>query len=93
MKKIGFLLGVKDLQLLQIRGLLSARSELARVVEVLPPDARAMILASLFGGASKQDEGLEMLGRAANLYKMAKKWNEAGQTFSQAGDCSVLVLI
>jgi len=40
-------------------------------------------LSGLFGGASKQDEGLEMLGRAANLYKMAKKWNEAGQTFSQ----------
>lgn len=40
-------------------------------------------LSGLFGGASKQDEGLEMLGRAANLFKMAKKWNEAGQTFSQ----------
>ena len=50
-------------------------------------------LSGLFGGASKQDEGLEMLGRAANLYKMAKKWNEAGQTFSQARDCSFLVLI
>ena len=24
---------------------------------------------SLFGGSSKEDEGLEMLGRAANLYK------------------------
>jgi len=38
-------------------------------------------LGGLFGGSSKQDEAVEMLGRAANLYKMAKKWNEAGKTF------------
>ena len=34
-----------------------------------------------FRGANKQDEALEMYGRAANLYKMAKKWSKAGQTF------------
>jgi len=39
-------------------------------------------LGGLFGGASKQDEALECYGRAANLYKMAKKWSAAGQTFS-----------
>ena len=33
------------------------------------------------GGANKQDEALECYGRAANLYKMAKKWSLAGQTF------------
>ena len=32
-------------------------------------------------GQSKQDEALECYGRAANLFKMAKKWNQAGQTF------------
>jgi len=37
---------------------------------------------SLFGGSSKEDEGLEMLGRAANLYKMAKNWGKAGNTFT-----------
>ena len=37
----------------------------------------------LFGGASKEDEGLEMLGRAANLYKMAKNWGKAGNTFTK----------
>lgn len=36
----------------------------------------------LFGGSSKEDEGLEMLGRAANLYKMAKNWGKAGNTFT-----------
>jgi len=35
----------------------------------------------MFGGANKQDEALELYGRAANLYKMAKKWSKAGQTF------------
>ena len=34
-----------------------------------------------FSGSSKHDEALEMLGRAANLFKMAKKWSEAGKTF------------
>jgi len=38
-------------------------------------------LGNLFGGASNQDEALECYGRAANLYKMAKKWSQAGQTF------------
>ena len=37
---------------------------------------------SLFGGGSGTDEALEMLGRAANLYKMAKKWVHAGNTFT-----------
>ena len=35
----------------------------------------------VFRGANKQDEALECYGRAANLYKMAKKWSLAGQTF------------
>jgi len=38
-------------------------------------------LGGLFGGASKQDEALECYARAANLYKMAKKWSAAGNTF------------
>merc|ERR1711874_576262 len=38
-------------------------------------------LGGLFGGANKQDEALECYGRAANLFKMAKKWSQAGQTF------------
>jgi len=33
------------------------------------------------GGGSKQDEALECYGRAANMYKMAKKWSAAGNTF------------
>lgn len=38
-------------------------------------------LGGLFGGTGKVDEALEMLGRAGNLYKMAKKWTAAGNTF------------
>jgi len=32
-----------------------------------------------FRGQSKQDEALDCYGRAANLFKMAKKWSQAGQ--------------
>jgi len=38
-------------------------------------------LGGLFGGQSKQDEALECYGRAGNLFKMAKKWGQAGNTF------------
>ncbi len=40
----------------------------------------------LFGGKSNQDEALEMYGRAANLYKMAKKWAKAGHTFTKIAE-------
>ncbi|XP_046443462.1 alpha-soluble NSF attachment protein-like [Daphnia pulex] len=40
---------------------------------------------SLFGGgSSKVDEAIECYQRAANLYKMAKKWSQAGQAFCEA---------
>ena len=32
-------------------------------------------------GQNKQDEALECYERAANLFKMAKKWSQAGNTF------------
>ena len=32
-------------------------------------------------GKSRQDEALDCYARAANLFKMAKKWNRAGDTF------------
>ena len=35
----------------------------------------------IFRGQSKQDEALECYGRAGNLFKMAKKWGQAGNTF------------
>jgi len=38
-------------------------------------------LGGLFGGQNKQDEALECYERAANLFKMAKKWSQAGNTF------------
>jgi len=45
--------------------------------------AKSGFLSSLFGGSSKTDEALEMLGRAANMFKMAKKWSQAGNTFTK----------
>jgi len=45
--------------------------------------AKSGFLSALFGGSSKTDEGLEMLARAANMFKMAKKWSQAGNTFSK----------
>ncbi|XP_014218659.1 alpha-soluble NSF attachment protein [Copidosoma floridanum] len=40
---------------------------------------------SLFG-SSKIEEAVEAYQRAANLFKMSKKWNEAGNSFCQAAD-------
>ncbi|XP_041982882.1 alpha-soluble NSF attachment protein [Aricia agestis] len=38
-------------------------------------------LGSLFGGSSKVEEAVDCYLRAANLFKMAKKWAQAGQAF------------
>jgi alpha-soluble NSF attachment protein len=37
-------------------------------------------------GASKVDEAIECYQRAANLFKMAKKWSQAGQAFCEAAN-------
>ncbi|XP_012267694.2 alpha-soluble NSF attachment protein [Athalia rosae] len=42
------------------------------------------IFSSLFGGTSKVEEAVECYQRAANLFKMAKKWGAAGNAFCQA---------
>lgn len=39
---------------------------------------------SLFGGSSKVEEAVECYQRAANMFKMAKKWSEAGNAFCEA---------
>ena len=45
-----------------------------------------LLTGGLFGGKGSQDDALEMFGRAANLFKMAKKWGKAGQTFTKIAD-------
>lgn len=39
---------------------------------------------SLFGGSSKQEEASELYVRAANTFKMAKKWSAAGEAFCKS---------
>jgi hypothetical protein len=51
-----------------------------------------LLIGGLFGGKSNQDEALEMYGRAANLFKMAKKWSKAGQTFSKIAERHLQVI-
>ncbi|XP_061729532.1 alpha-soluble NSF attachment protein [Cydia pomonella] len=41
-------------------------------------------LGSLFGGSSKVEEAVDCYLRAGNLFKMAKKWAQAGQAFCNA---------
>jgi len=39
---------------------------------------------SVFGGGSKVDEAIDLYVRAANSFKIAKRWNEAGNAFCEA---------
>uniref|UniRef100_A0A8C4QVV4 Beta-soluble NSF attachment protein n=1 Tax=Eptatretus burgeri TaxID=7764 RepID=A0A8C4QVV4_EPTBU len=39
---------------------------------------------ALFGGSSKLEEACEMYTRAANMFKMVKNWNAAGNAFCKA---------
>lgn len=41
---------------------------------------------SMFGGSSKVEEAAELFVRAANAFKMAKKWPGAGQCFCRAAE-------
>ncbi|XP_056366830.1 alpha-soluble NSF attachment protein-like, partial [Oenanthe melanoleuca] len=41
-------------------------------------------LGGLFGGSSRLEEACECYTRAANMFKMAKNWSQAGWAFSRA---------
>ncbi|XP_072031499.1 alpha-soluble NSF attachment protein-like [Amphiura filiformis] len=43
-------------------------------------------IGKLFGGTQKLEEAVELFHRAANMFKMAKKWNEAGDSFCKAAE-------
>ncbi|CAB3359608.1 Hypothetical predicted protein [Cloeon dipterum] len=42
------------------------------------------LLSFFFGGSSKVEDAVECYQRAGNMFKMAKKWNEAGKAFCEA---------
>ncbi|XP_041468983.1 alpha-soluble NSF attachment protein-like [Lytechinus variegatus] len=44
---------------------------------------------SMFGGVQKQEDACELYQRAANMFKMAKKWQEAGNAFCRAASISM----
>lgn len=41
---------------------------------------------SMFSGGNKNEEAAELYAKAANSYKMAKKWREAGDCFCKCAD-------
>jgi len=43
-------------------------------------------LMSFFSGSSRQEEACDLYTRAANAYKMSKKWKEAGDCFSKVAE-------
>ncbi|CAI8041511.1 Beta-soluble NSF attachment protein [Geodia barretti] len=43
-------------------------------------------LGGLFGGAAKMEDAADLYVRAANTYKVAKKWKDAGDAFCLAAD-------
>jgi len=47
------------------------------------------ILGGIFGGggSTRQEEAAEMYVKAANMFKLAKKWEDAGKAFIKAAEC------
>ncbi|KAM9801025.1 alpha-soluble NSF attachment protein-like [Neosynchiropus ocellatus] len=43
------------------------------------------LVGRVFGGSSKPEEACDLYIKAANMFKMAKNWPEAGKCFSKAG--------
>lgn len=49
--------------------------------------ATFFLLFSLYsGGSSRLDDAVECYQRAANMFKMAKKWSQAGKAFCEAAN-------
>ncbi|GFN97681.1 alpha-soluble nsf attachment protein [Plakobranchus ocellatus] len=46
---------------------------------------------SFFGGGSKQEEACDLYVRAANAFKMAKKWPQAGKAFEEAAQLQIVL--
>lgn len=46
--------------------------------------SRLVIIVLHFSGSSKVEEAVECYQRAANMFKMAKKWGAAGNAFCEA---------
>lgn len=45
-----------------------------------------LIIFGLYRGSSRVEEAVECYQRAANMFKMAKKWSAAGSAFYEAAD-------
>ncbi|KAL8610948.1 hypothetical protein ACOMHN_042565 [Nucella lapillus] len=49
------------------------------------------LMASFGGGSPKQEEAADLYVRAANAFKMAKKWSMAGQAFCKAAELQLVL--
>ncbi|KAI9179420.1 vesicular-fusion protein S17 [Blastocladiella emersonii ATCC 22665] len=63
----------------------AAIAEAELLMEKANKKLNAGVFSSLFGG-NKHEEAEELFTKAANQYKLGKKWKEAGDAFSQAAD-------
>jgi len=48
--------------------------------------SKSGFLGGLFGGGDKTSSAIECYQRAANMFKMAKKWSQAGESFQKCGE-------
>jgi len=61
-------------------------SQEARADELIAKAQKRLSSWSLFGG-NKHEEACEMFVKAANLYKVSKQWDQAGDAFEKAAGC------
>ncbi|XP_003746133.1 alpha-soluble NSF attachment protein [Galendromus occidentalis] len=49
----------------------------------------AGFISGIFGGGNRSEEACELFTKAANSFKMAKKWSSAGNAFLKAGNIQI----
>lgn len=64
-------------------------AEEKRGIELMAAAAKALKRFSLFSSTSKYEDAIDLYGKAANFFKMAKRWQNAGEAFVKCAECEM----
>ena len=60
-----------------------------RGLDLMAAAAKALKRFSLFSATSKYEDAIDLFGKAANFFKMAKRWQSAGEAFVKCAECEM----
>jgi len=61
----------------------------AKAAELIAKAEKKLTSWSFFGGVQKYEDAAELFTKGANMYKVLKKWDLAGEAFEKTGSCNL----